>query len=215
MLKIGHRGAAALAPANTISSLLAAVAAGVDMVEIDVIAVSGRLLLSHSLREVRGDAPTLDEAIEALPRDLPLLVDVKRRGYEHELVEVLRRHGAIGRAVASTTDLQILDKLRSLEPLLRRSVTYPRSGQRARLLRPLAATRVPLLVRRAEASAATVHYGVLSAALADRCHALGAQVFAWTVNDRSIVQEVAARGADGVITDDPGVFSGPRATLQP
>ena len=48
---IGHRGAAAVAPANTLRSLEAAVAAGADLVEFDV---GGDLTLAHSKREVRG-----------------------------------------------------------------------------------------------------------------------------------------------------------------
>ena len=36
MLRIGHRGAAALAPENTLAAMRAAIGAGVDMVEFDV-----------------------------------------------------------------------------------------------------------------------------------------------------------------------------------
>jgi glycerophosphoryl diester phosphodiesterase len=36
VLRIGHRGAAALAPKNTIAGMRAAIGAGVDMVEFDV-----------------------------------------------------------------------------------------------------------------------------------------------------------------------------------
>jgi glycerophosphoryl diester phosphodiesterase len=35
MLRIGHRGAAALAPENTVAAMRAAIGAGVDMVEFD------------------------------------------------------------------------------------------------------------------------------------------------------------------------------------
>ena len=38
-LRIGHRGAAALAPENTLRSFRAAVEAGVDLIEFDVIAL--------------------------------------------------------------------------------------------------------------------------------------------------------------------------------
>src|SRR5476649_2130039 len=44
-LVIGHRGAAALAPENTLASLEAAVAAGVELVEFDV---GAGLVLGHS-----------------------------------------------------------------------------------------------------------------------------------------------------------------------
>ncbi len=48
-LRIGHRGAPALAPENTIASLERAVAHGVDVVEIDVLDThDGELVLAHA-----------------------------------------------------------------------------------------------------------------------------------------------------------------------
>ena len=48
-LAIGHRGAAALAPENTVHSFRAAVSAGVDLVEFDLLALAdGTLVVAHS-----------------------------------------------------------------------------------------------------------------------------------------------------------------------
>ena len=50
-LRVGHKGAALLAPGNTLASFRAALAAGVDMIEFDVLSErtdgSGELLLAH------------------------------------------------------------------------------------------------------------------------------------------------------------------------
>src|SRR6476619_278436 len=61
--RIGHRGAAALAPENTIASLALAVELGCDLVELDVIAVDGTLVLAHSPEELPREPATLDEAL--------------------------------------------------------------------------------------------------------------------------------------------------------
>ena len=54
VLRIGHRGAAHLAPENTIRSLRAAVEHGVDLVEFDVLDLTGGpLVLAHSDHLVR------------------------------------------------------------------------------------------------------------------------------------------------------------------
>ena len=59
-LVVGHRGAAALAPENTIEALAAAVEAGADAVEFDV---GTGLLLGHSDGE-RAERPAhLDDAL--------------------------------------------------------------------------------------------------------------------------------------------------------
>jgi glycerophosphoryl diester phosphodiesterase len=66
--------------------------------------------------------------------------------------------------------------------------------------------RIATLVLRAEASAATLNYRVVTRSVVERCHDLGAAVFAWTVNDPALVARLDGLGVDGVITDDPSVF---------
>ena len=63
-LRIGHRGAPALAPENTLRSFRAAVEVGVDLVEFDVIALDdGELVVAHSAMEfVDGDADPRGDA---------------------------------------------------------------------------------------------------------------------------------------------------------
>ena len=56
LLRIGHRGAAGLAPENTIEAVEAALEHGVDHVELDVFAGrDGKLVLGHSRRELADE----------------------------------------------------------------------------------------------------------------------------------------------------------------
>ena len=66
--------------------------------------------------------------------------------------------------------------------------------------------RIAALVLRADASAATLNYRVVTRSVVERCHDLDAAVFAWTVNDPAQVARLDGLGVDGVITDDPSVF---------
>jgi glycerophosphoryl diester phosphodiesterase len=212
LLRIGHRGAAALGPPNSLRALELALEAGVDIVEIDVLGLPGRgLVLSHSSREVDQDPLPFDEALAFLADQaaVSVLADVKNAGYERELVEAIRRHGLVDRSLVSTTELSILREVKRLEPDVRRSVTFPRNRGRAAALRRVPRVlprRIGNLVLRAEAAAATLNYRVVTQAVVERCHDLGAAVFVWTVNDAALVATLDALGVDGVITDDPSVF---------
>ena len=67
LLRIGHRGAAALAPPNSIAAIEAALEAGVDMVELDVLGRPDRtLILGHSHRELEAEPLTLEDALAFL-----------------------------------------------------------------------------------------------------------------------------------------------------
>ena len=212
LLRIGHRGAAALAPPNSLRALELALEAGVDIVEIDVLGLPGRgLVLSHSSREVDRYPLPLDEALAFLAEQaaVGVLADVKNAGYERELVDAIRRHGLVDRSLVSTMELSILREVKRLEPGVKRSVTFPRNRGRAVALRRLPRVlprRIGNLVLRAEASAATLNYRVVTRAVVERCHDLGAAVFVWTVNEAALVATLDALEVDGVITDDPSVF---------
>src|SRR5947209_13361495 len=65
--RIGHGGASALAPANTIASFDAAREVGVDMVEFDVRAWDGELVLAHTILHARrGGNVRLPDALAHL-----------------------------------------------------------------------------------------------------------------------------------------------------
>ncbi len=85
--RVGHKGADLIAPGNTYASFDAALAAGVDMIEFDVLAErdGGRLLLAHDYEEARERDPlTLQEGLAHLAAErfdgIELDVDLKLPG---------------------------------------------------------------------------------------------------------------------------------------
>jgi glycerophosphoryl diester phosphodiesterase len=245
--RVGHRGASALAPENTVRALELAVELGCDMLEFDVLdLVDGTLVLAHSndlrevshgaargrvrrrtldaLRHVAPELPTLDEALAFCAERLPgvgLQIDLKRRGVEQGVVDALRRHGVLERSWVSGFDATSLRRISELEPELPRSYTIPRDrfgiskrGPLAPVVRRALASagaslprRLPALLARARAAAATLHHSVASAAAIARAHELGAAVYVWTVDDPKLAQRLVRDGADGIITNDPRIFA--------
>lgn len=214
-LVIGHRGAAARAPQNTLSSLQAAVAAGADLVEFDV---GPDLHLSHSARERPADRLSLDDALAFLATTpLGVHVDAKATGYEDALVDALRRHGFEGRALVSTAYRATTRRLEQLAPSLPRAIGYPndrygvsrvrwptgltRAG--AGLLRQTMPLRLPLLLGRSGATVLSLHHTLCSRAAVAVSHRRGAPVLAWTVNDPAGVRRLSELGVDAIVSDDP------------
>ncbi len=150
-LCIGHRGAPALAPENTLRSFRAAVAAGADLVEFDVLALdSGELVVAHSddlhevshgaasgtlrgltlaaVREIAPELPTLDDALAFFTEEAPgtgLHVDLKDAASGDELVAALRRYGLVERTLVTTFQRGALRRLVRVEPTLRTGVSFP------------------------------------------------------------------------------------------
>ena len=153
-LRIGHRGAAALAPENTLGSFRAAVSAGVDLVELDVLALrGGELVVAHShdlhelshgavhgrvgarsldeLRELCPELPTLDDALAFFADEAPetgVHVDLKTGRSAEGVSKALRRHGLLERSLLTSINVRELRRLRELEPLVRTGVSFPRDA---------------------------------------------------------------------------------------
>jgi glycerophosphoryl diester phosphodiesterase len=180
--RVGHKGADAIVPGNTIESFEAAVAVGVDMIELDVVRpsgdfsggadwrkaqagsgrASGPLLVAHDWPDAaRRDPLTLAEALDAFTRPpldrVEVDLDLKLAGREDEVVAALSDRGLIERAMVSTMEIPSLIELRTLAPALRRGWTFPRitrAWDRKRWARPIVATWLLTMRRRLPRTAA-------------------------------------------------------------
>lgn len=246
-LRIGHRGAAALAPENTLRAFRAALAHGIDLIEFDVLDLpGGPLVLAHSdhldevshgaahgsvrarslgeLREVAPELPTLDDALAFFAEEAPgvgLHVDLKLVTRLDEVASAILGHDLEARTVVSSHHVRSLRAVAAASPRIRIGFTYPEDrfsiSRRPRLwpavavglsaLRASVPTRVPRMLRRGGATVLMLQHALVTPAAVARAHVLGAPVFAWTVDDPADLARVEAAGVDGVITNDPRIFS--------
>jgi glycerophosphoryl diester phosphodiesterase len=178
----------------------------------------------EDLRRVAPDLPTLDEALAFCADRLPgigLQLDLTRLGTEVATVEAVRRHGLLDRSWISTFEARSLRRLAELEPELPRSYTLPRDrfgiskrGPLAPVVRAAVGSigaslprRLPVLLAHARAGAATLHHSIASKAAIDSAHEVDAAVYVWTVDDPRLAERLVRDGADGIITNDPRIFT--------
>jgi len=169
--RVGHKGADLIAPGNTIESFDAALAAGVDMVEFDVLPAPppewrsisvraaerrswghARLLLAHDWGDAsRREPHTLHDGLAHLASDafagIELDVDLKLPGYEVEVLAALRDFGLIDRTLISTQYQSSLTLIRTAEPRVRLGWSVPKLRRdpfrsRAALLPAMAALQL-------------------------------------------------------------------------
>jgi glycerophosphoryl diester phosphodiesterase len=228
--RIGHKGADLIAPGNTLSSFDAALAAGVDMVEFDVLPErpdgSGRLILSHDFRDAASRTPlTLEEGLEHFCQDawsgVELDVDLKMPGYEQRVVDALRDFRLLERTLVSTMEKESLRVLRAIAPDVRLGWSVPKlrrnylgnpvtavpaliAAQGARLVLPRVVAR---RIRQGAIDALMCHWVLVTPGLVARVRDAGGELYVWTVDDRKRIAALERIGVTGVITNDPRLFA--------
>jgi glycerophosphoryl diester phosphodiesterase len=237
MRLVGHKGADSIAPGNTVESFAAAVEAGADTIELDVLWLEdgspklpaerrSPLVIAHDWLDAGGrEILTLDEALEAFTRpplvSVELDCDLKLPGREDELAAALRRHGLIERAMVSTMSRTSLARLRDLEPSLRRGWTYPKIKRDWGAIwwaKPGVWTAVAVMRARLPRLATRelprlgvdsmwVFHPLITRRLALATRAAGIELIAWTVDDLARMRRLVALGVDGICSNDPRLFA--------
>jgi glycerophosphoryl diester phosphodiesterase len=228
MRRVGHKGADLIAPGNTLPSFDAALAAGVDMIEFDVLPEreTGRLVLAHDYKAAaRGAPPSLEDGLSHFRTDayagIELDVDLKLPGYEDRVVEALHSFGLRERSLVSSQYVESLDRLRELDPGLRRGwsvpklrrdyTRHPATALPAYLALAVYRARLPgravRAIRDGRCDALMAHRKLVTPRLVRAVHRAGGDLFVWTVDDLPSIRRFAALGVTGVITNDPRLFA--------
>jgi glycerophosphoryl diester phosphodiesterase len=228
--RIGHKGADLIAPGNTLASFDAALAAGVDMVEFDVLTEhadgTGRLVLAHDFTAAaRPDPVTLEQGLAHFAQDawegIELDVDLKTTGYERRVIEALREYGLAERALISTMEEESLRIVREEARDIRLGWSVPKL-RRNYLANPL--TKVPALlaaqyartvlpgraarsIREGRVDAIMSHWALVTPRLARTIEKAGGELYVWTVDDPTRIAKLDAIGVTGIITNDPRLFA--------
>ena len=215
--RVGHKGADLIVPGNTLASFDAAIAAGVDMIEFDVLPERGtdRLLLAHDYADAAKRTPhTLEEALAYLGSarfdGIELDLDLKLPGYEQAVLDHVRDARALTGSLISTQYRSSLELIRASEPGVRLGWSVPQGqarpvpiadhGRRGAGDGAGVAARAPRPGRGRDqgrlCDALMVHWRLVTARLVSRVRAVDGELYVWTVDELSQLAELEALGRD-------------------
>ncbi len=231
MLLIGHRGAMAYEPENTLRSFARAIEMGVDMLEFDInILPSGELvafhdrfldrttnghglLTHHSFRELRKlnagkgeQIPTLEEVLDLIDTRLPVVIEIKNAG--------------AGRAIASCIERYVEQRGWRYDQFTVCSFNHPELYEFKRQHAPhinVAASTASIPLKLAafahdlQAFCIVPDINFIDRALVDDAHQRGMKVFTYTIDSYEDTLLMRHLGVDGIFTNAPDVS---RAALE-
>jgi glycerophosphoryl diester phosphodiesterase len=233
MKLFGHRGAAAVAPENTVASFARAMEMGADGVECDVRrTIDGELVLIHDddlsrttgaagrasemtlaqLRELDasglyagpGLAPTRVPTVEEVWEVTGGRVIFEIKGTSWDTVDARGTAGSLVRFLDGRDTSGVV--VSSFDPAVLAVVRSEAPGVVTGLLSAAAFDPASVIEAAVQGSHAICFLpdAVVTASAIEQAHEAGRLVIPWTANDAARLRELAGWGADGVITDDPG-----------
>ncbi len=216
---VGHRGAAGIAPENTLFGLEKAVELGVDMVEFDVRQTADEsLVLMHdetvdrttdgtgpvaelTLDEIRAlDAgeghlvPTLDEALETLAElDVGAYIELKEGDIANRVVDKARPYGVLEHSEVTAWDPAVIREIADRDA--------PVGGPLATVDEEHLRVAQELGYRHIG-----VHHESITREIVSRIQSVEIAAGAWPVNTREDLERVRSLGVDAVTTDRPDII---------
>lgn len=136
--------------------------------------------------------PTLNQVMKAVSGKLGLNIEIKARGAEWRVCELMRSHEALTTSMVSSFEWKALEKVRSHDPDIRVGL--------------LAEKDRDLLIDAASAMGAYAvnpRFDMIDAAYCDRAHGRGLKVLVWTVDVPEAMRILIAAGVDGIMTNYP------------
>jgi glycerophosphoryl diester phosphodiesterase len=219
MMIMGHRGAAALEPENTLLSISRAMEIGVDAVEIDVHLSKDQeivvihdstldrttngtgMVKSYTLKEMKkldagkGETiPTLQEVIDLIGDKVRLVIELKEEGTEGTVVELIKRNSFVDNVYVISFWHRFIKTVKEIDDRIKTGVLL------------VGCPVDTCIAAQAFADALVMRYDFVDRQFVEIAHKKGTKVFIWNIDDRHLVKPYADMGVDGIGSNDPRVL---------
>src|SRR3989339_622956 len=216
MLRIGHRGARAYEPENSLKSFKKALEIGVDAIEFDVRKTrDNHLVVIHDAdvkRTTNGKGlvadltlkaikefsmekgekiPTLEEALDSIGNKAKILIELKEQGYEEKVLSAVCSKKLEKNVIITSFLEPALAKVRELNKQIETGLIYAKHPNPIKAALELKASYLLPL------------YRFTHTANVEKAHENGLKVIVWTINTKEEAAEYVKKGVDGIATDKP------------
>jgi glycerophosphoryl diester phosphodiesterase len=223
-LIIAHRGFPNHAKENTIESFEKAKVSGADMIEFDVrrtkdnvlIALHDEIIQGHSTRDLiyegvsqiarhKGfEIPTVEEVLKWARGKIKLDVELKEKGYEKEIVELLSGYFEKDQFVITSFNDASLRVIKERYPDIKTGLILGRDIPSYRILTRLQECFPRKRCKKARPDFLVAHLKLLRLGFLERARRNHLPVFVWTVNaEETIWKLLHDRRVSAIITDKP------------
>jgi glycerophosphoryl diester phosphodiesterase len=223
MLRVGHRGARAYAPENTLTSFKKAIELGVNAIELDVCRTKdGKIVVIHdanvkrttngeglvadlTLAEIKGFSaegqkiPTLEEALDFLTKKVKVIIELKEAGFEDAVLSAVKARGMEKQVVISSFLEEAIGRVRELDADIQTGLIYAKHKNPLKAALELKANYLVAL------------YRFVHTANVEKAHQNGLKVIVWTINTTEEVAQYAKKGVDGIASDKPDILAAANA----
>lgn len=221
VLKIGHRGASAYEPENTLRSFRKAIELGVDMIELDIRKTKeGTLVVIHDekvnrttngrgfvksytfdqIRKLdagKGEKiPSPEEVIELTEGKCGLVIELKEEGLEEKLIGLIKERKIEEKVIVISAYPPFLQTIKTLHPKLQAGIiTKKIPSDYLRIAKNL------------NVEYAFIRKDKLKKEYVDNLHNIGLKVGAWTVDNKRYLKKMLEIGVDAIASNKPDILN--------
>ncbi|MBW2976807.1 glycerophosphodiester phosphodiesterase [Candidatus Woesearchaeota archaeon] len=217
---IGHRGSPLEAPENTVSSVKKAIKAGADGVEIDVQKTKdSSIVVIHdekvdrttggkgfvknlTLKEIKKlkikssdeRIPLLQEIIDAAKGKAKLIVEIKEKGIENKVVEIIEKNNIVDDVYVISFYHKVAGNVKKINSKIKTGILF--AGN------PVDSAA---LARSANADLLSVHYKPVDREMVDNAHKSKLKIFVWNIDTTEDLKNMISLNVDGICSNKPGM----------
>jgi glycerophosphoryl diester phosphodiesterase len=219
MIIMGHRGAAALEPENTLLSIGRAMEIGVNAVEIDVrLSKDKEIVVIHDStvdRTTDGTGPvcsftvdelkkldagkgqripTLQEVIEFIDGKVNLVIELKEEGTVASVFELIKRNNIDDSVYVISFWHRLVKTIKEMDSHIKTGVLL------------VGCPVDTCIATQTSADALVMNYSFIDMKFVQTAHRGNLKVFVWNIDKRNLLKPYADMGIDGIGTNDPRVL---------